>query len=373
MNRGFTLVELMIALAVGAILLAGIGSLVQGTHDSNRLQQNQAQVQGNARFALNQLGRDLLAAGHLGCTSTGRLEQLDVVSSGSAFRTDFTTAITGHEAAGSGPGDTLNRDNTAANWTPALPTALQGRVLAGSDVLILRRGRGPVLPLSREKGNDRIFVDPASGLDEGCSGDLCPGDQAVVTDCARARVFTVTAIQSVNSGAEHALVHGDGDDDGGNDTALWGGPAAGDQRYHFTAQNGLVQRVSTIAWFVGRSNGIPTLLRWADGDLTRIARGVETLQLFYGEDTDGDGTPNRYRPADQVGDFAEVITVRVDLLLAGDRPLRQPASNPVDDLGPGPGGNAGPGSRVRVTGNPDRLLREPVGLTFHLRNRGDGP
>jgi type IV pilus assembly protein PilW len=368
-NRGFTLVELMIALAVGAILLAGIGSLVQGTHASNRLQQNQAQIQGNARFALNRLGQDLLAAGHLGCTSMGRLEQLDVVSSGSPFRTDFTTAVTGHEATGSGPGDTLNRDSAAASWTPALTTALQGEVLAGSDVLVLRRGQGPVLPLSREKGNDRIFVNPAGGLDEGCSGDLCIDDRAVVTDCGRARVFTVTDIQSVNSGAEHALVHGDA----GNSTGVWGGPAAGDQRYHFTAQNGLVQRVSTIAWFVGLSNGLPTLLRWADGDLTRIARGVETLQLFYGVDTDGDGTPNRYRPADQVGDFAEVITVRVDLLLAGDRPLRQPASNPVDDLGPGPGGNAGPGSRVRVTGNADRRQRASVGLTFHLRNRGGEP
>jgi len=362
-SRGFTLVELMIALAVGAILLAGIGGLVQATHDSNRLQQNQARFQDNARFTLDRLGHDLRAAGHLGCASTSRMGQLDVVSSGSTFRTDFATAITGHEAASSGPGDTLDRSNATASWSPALPAALQGEVLAGSDVLVLRRGHGPALPLSREKDNSRIFVEPSGGLDDGCSGDLCVNDRAVVTDCDRGRVFTVTDIQSINSGAEHVLSHGNS----GNTTGLWGGPAAADQRYHFTGQKGLVQQVSTVAWFVGRSSGSPTLLRWSDGALIRVSRGVETLQLTYGEDTDGDGAPNRYRPADQVDDFDGVVTVRADLLLVGDRPLRQPARTPGDALGPGPG------SRLQVTGNPDRSQRQPVGLTFHLRNRGGEP
>ncbi|MFP4131663.1 MAG: PilW family protein [Thiohalospira sp.] len=360
MSRGFTLVELMIALAVGAILLAGVGGLVQGTHDSSRLQQSHEQIQGSARFALERLGRDLLAAGHLGCASVSRLEQLDVVSSGSTFRTDFATAVTGHEAAGTGPGDTLDRDSATANWSPTLPAALQGQILAGSDVLVLRRGRGPILPLSREKSRDRIFVEPAAALDDGCSDEICQDRTAVVTDCSRARVFTVTDIQSVNSGAEHALVH----DSSGNAPATWGGPDADDGRDHFTDQGARVQRVSTVAWFVGLSNGVPTLQRWVDGDITRIARGVETLQLFYGEDTDGDGAPNRYRPADQVGDFEDVMTVRVDLLLSGGQRLRRPARSPTVELGPGTA------NRVGVTGAADRLQRQPVGMTFQLRNRG---
>jgi type IV pilus assembly protein PilW len=352
----------MVALAVGAILLAGIGGLIRATHDSNRLQESQSRVQERAYFALSRMERDLLAAGYLGCASAARLTQLDVVSSGSPFLTNDTNALGGFDASGSGAGDTLNMDNAAANWTPALPPQGQGRAIPGTDVLVVRRGVGPLLPLSRAKANDRLFVEPAGGLDGNCTGNLCVGDRAVVTDCSRARVFTVTGVQGLGSG-EHVLFHAASD----NDVAQWGGPAADDARFHFTTPGGTVQRVATVAWFLEQVNGVPTLSRWADGNVTRIARGVETMQLFFGEDTDDDGTLDRYSTAGQVNDFPAVHTVHIALLLTGDQPLRRPGRAPNFQLGPGANGG------VTITGNADRLLHRAASLTIRLRNRREAP
>ena len=39
------------------------------------------------------------------------------------------------------------------------------------------------------------------------------------------------------------------------------------------------------------------------------------LQIIYGEDTDSDGVVNRYVPANNVTDFANVISVRLALLV----------------------------------------------------------
>ena len=45
-----------------------------------------------------------------------------------------------------------------------------------------------------------------------------------------------------------------------------------------------------------------------------LIAGVESMQMLFGEDTDFDGAPNRFRPADIVN-MNNVVTVRVSLLM----------------------------------------------------------
>jgi type IV pilus assembly protein PilW len=52
------------------------------------------------------------------------------------------------------------------------------------------------------------------------------------------------------------------------------------------------------------------------GAATRIAQGVENLQVLYGLDLDGDGVPNQYFTATGVaGRWNQVVTARIGLLL----------------------------------------------------------
>ena len=44
--------------------------------------------------------------------------------------------------------------------------------------------------------------------------------------------------------------------------------------------------------------------------------GVESMEILYGVDTDGDDAANYYVTADAVADWAQVVSVRVSLLVA---------------------------------------------------------
>ena len=62
--RGFSLVELMIALVASGILILGIVHLAQAAGSSFRLQQNLGAIQENARFALQTIGLEAEQAGY---------------------------------------------------------------------------------------------------------------------------------------------------------------------------------------------------------------------------------------------------------------------------------------------------------------------
>lgn len=63
-QRGFTLVELMVAMTVGLFISAGVISLFIGTKQSYRTNEGMARVQENGRFAIEYLSRDLRQAGY---------------------------------------------------------------------------------------------------------------------------------------------------------------------------------------------------------------------------------------------------------------------------------------------------------------------
>ncbi|MDH5765173.1 MAG: PilW family protein, partial [Gammaproteobacteria bacterium] len=64
--RGFTLIELMIALAIGTFLIAGVFTVSINTHDSRRIVEAEVKMLDDARFALETIGYDLRMAGVLG-------------------------------------------------------------------------------------------------------------------------------------------------------------------------------------------------------------------------------------------------------------------------------------------------------------------
>jgi len=63
-QQGFSLVEIMVAMALGLVLLGGTITIYSSSKNSYRLQENIAGLQENARFAIHALRRDVEVAGY---------------------------------------------------------------------------------------------------------------------------------------------------------------------------------------------------------------------------------------------------------------------------------------------------------------------
>ncbi len=89
MPRGFSLVELMVAMTIGLVLLLVIGTVFVSSRQTFNEQENQARLQESGRFALEVIGRSVKQAGHVEIPFSG-------------FKAEFEgTAINGANGSGS--------------------------------------------------------------------------------------------------------------------------------------------------------------------------------------------------------------------------------------------------------------------------------
>jgi len=95
----------------------------------------------------------------------------------------------------------------------------------------------------------------------------------------------------------------------------------------------------------------------ANADI-ELVTGVENMQILYGEDTDGDGTANRYLDQGTVASMDNVVSVRLALLLRTRNPVASGVDTRVYNL---LGTNVGPMN--------DQRTRRLYTATIALRNR----
>lgn len=89
-----------------------------------------------------------------------------------------------------------------------------------------------------------------------------------------------------------------------------------------------------------------------------ILDGVESLQILYGEDTNGDGSADHFVPANYPGlNFARIVSIRVGILLRTQDPLAtMPSTTQYNVLG------------AVIAPPSDRRLRQVFNFTIQLRN-----
>lgn len=220
-SAGFSLVELMVALAISLAMTALMGTIWANNRRSFKNQDNRARIQENARFALGVMERELRLAGYKGLGNEGG-DSAQLFGNGQA-------------AALAGTNDTSS------------VAVVSGTTLSSDSVTVAFYGAG-----------------------SGATGD------GSVTNCFGTGIPATTQVQ---------------------DTFL-------------------VQLDTTT--------GLPALMcRSVMGGQTTLAvlaYSVESLQLLYGEETDGlaTGIPNRFVQSAAVGNFGNVTQVRVSLLLRGE-------------------------------------------------------
>jgi type IV pilus assembly protein PilW len=140
----------------------------------------------------------------------------------------------------------------------------------------------------------------------------------------------------------------------------------------------------SLFWVANDSTGEPSLQCISRGDPTAatlnrntqpILKGVETFQVMYGLDTNGDSLPRQWVSGQSVANWQQVVAVRVGLVIRGDVGSSQSQStiateNNLYPLGKEFTGSSTEAGLVFAAPN-DGRLRRVFNATFKLRNPQD--
>jgi type IV pilus assembly protein PilW len=288
-NKGFTLIELMIAMTLALAILGVVSMTFITSKDMYRYTSNMNRVQENARFAMHFLMTQIRDARRMGCAPTTIQNNLN---NPTEFFQPGNNAV-GYAYTGSG-GDNVT------DWTPNLPAALLGGdVLPYTDVLGITR----VADAGYKVGPPYMSTTAASLHIETPWG-LSVKDIVMVTDCVKADIFQIVA--PANPSGSGTVVHNSGG-------AHYPGNATADLSQIYGPGSELL-RFETNFYYIGHSsNNDPGLFRINAADATggELVGYIENLELSFGEDTNDDKSVNIYNFADQVADWAKVRSVRV--------------------------------------------------------------
>ena len=323
-QRGVTLVELMIALAIGLLVTVAMLKVYVDASRMYRFNEGLARVQENGRFALEFIRRDARVAGFWGCYSDATL-----TNGVSATSDAYINVGAGHITGTSDDG------------------------LNSSDSITFRSatGSGALVTSGMSGTGDSVTVESV--------GALSTNTAVLISDCEDGDLFQVTGI------AGTALAHAAGANANVSPN-LNKAYAAGARVYE--------AREATFCIAPGADPAQPALRRLvnptpgqtcaSNGD--ELLEGIENMQILYGEDTDadadganGDGTANRYVAFGASGlDIDRIVSVRISLLARSLNNNLTTAPSPYTFNG------------ITVTpASTDKYLRKVFTTTITLRNK----
>ena len=346
--RGYTLIELMIALTIGAFLVGGILQLYVGSKKSYNTQQALMELQEVGRFSLNMMVSDIRLAGFMGCGRATNV--INTLNGGTTnWQYNAATSILGYEAGVS-----------------TFPPQFAANVLPGTDAITITRA----IPEDRYVVQSHAPAAATITLD--AAHDLQAGEILAITDCLNTAVFQQTNGNAANTAT--TINNAAGASVPGNCTQGLGAPldcsTTTGTPYQFD-EDSFVLRMLSRAYYIGTgASGRSALFRLtldSNGVLgapVEIADGVVDMELVYGLDADDDGNIDSYERANGVAaaDWPQVLSVQINLLMEStdDRVADNPQPYILFD--------GTPASLAPVV-PADRRLRRVYSSTTTIRNR----
>lgn len=343
-TRGFTLVELMIGLAVGLFVSAVAISVYVSTRKLQSINASGNRMGENSRLAFELLQKDLRGAGFQGCAQPTSSPPDTVLNAGNGgFLDSGTSGVMGYEGTGTGFGPAL----------PAALSALSPAPLVDSDVLSVRV---PVDSLSLGLVANFSVPSAAPAIASGVVGNtLAQGDIVMLSNCNQSLIFQVTEAAPAATGL---LSHSAG---GGFSP----GNSVATLPKKFDRSDSSIFRLQTHHYYVANSLLHPgTKALWrltvqGSGAGEEVAAGVDRLVVTYGLDTNADRSVDRYASASVVDTgsaWGQVLAVRVQMLVATTQDNMARSAQTVEFAGSG------------VVGA-DKRLREALTEVVSLRSR----
>lgn len=304
--RGFTVVEILVAMVISLLLLAGILTLFSNSRATYESNDRLARIQENGRLALDVIARDVRGAGNLGCAKPDGKSLTNVLNNSTDLLWNFAVPVQGFNASGTGwapalvsPVTTDRADTDGGGPDVDGPTP-------GNDVLVVRgprRDTSPQVVNTDMTGTADIVVNKTAG-------GLRNNDIAVIASCTQASVFQVVTYDQATGTITHNIPTG-------------GLNSSEDISGQYDANSSQVFPVETVVYFVDASTAAPapgvtgtSLWRRAGNNSPEeVVEGVDSFQVEFGVDTDGNSLADVYRNASAVTDWNEVVSVRVGLLM----------------------------------------------------------
>lgn len=271
---GLTLIELMIAMTLGLVLIGGAITLFAQVKRSYSENERILRMQDDARFALGELARDLASVSFWA----------EVGDRGSIVNDASLTLATDCGAAGAPWAyDLADQLSAVDNATGAVAAARYDCIDAAvvqpdSDIIALKRTAGNPMPLPLDPG--AVYVR-SNGVVAMLFQHPPAVPPAVAVPVPASDWAYVPSIWYVRSHADEG------------DTA---------------------DGIPTLCRKRLDDSGVPAMIDEC------IARGVESLQLEFGLDVDGDGSANRYVDDPTAAQLLRIVTIRASLLVRSVTP-----------------------------------------------------
>jgi type IV pilus assembly protein PilW len=287
----------MVALAIGLIILAASSALLVNSKKNYVTQDSLARLQENARFAMQFLIHDIRMAGYYGCADDIKSVN-STLNSPTAFAFNFNDPIEGSESGGN-----MLPSNTSFTITPTPVTDSDAIAIRGLDT---GNPINVVYPMNQDSSS--LKVTQGSGIG--------PGDVIMVTDCSSADLLQVTDNTGSTTNFDN-LVHNSGT------TGIV--PGNSTQKLSKSYTNGTIFRFITYVYYIAvNNNGVRALYRQgivnSSGTASLVSQelveGIDSLQLLYGIDTNGDRIPDSFVKANDpaLTNWANVVAVRIGIL-----------------------------------------------------------
>ncbi len=253
---GYTIIELMIAITLGLLLLAGLTTVfVQNNQSSNEIERVNQQAE-NGRYAMQLLTSDLSNAGYLAelnptALTTPTAKPDPCLTTVSDLKSALPLAIQGYD-----------NDNVAST-----PTCISSDLRAGTDILVVRRASNCAVG------------------DAGCDAEVSGAPYFQASTCSSATELSssdITHYYALDTNTANLTLH---QKNCNPPTAA--GTIAPHQQY--------LTHIYFIANNDKTGDGIPTLKRAELGSsgftIVPLIEGIENLQIEYGIDgINADGT-----------------------------------------------------------------------------------
>lgn len=230
---GFTLVELMVAMVLGLIVIAGVTSVFLAGQQSFRTNNALADVQDSSRVAFELMARDIRQAGLTGCNSTnGRVTNV-LSNAATSWWANWENVVHGYDDVANDPGVTGMSD----------PNGVAG----SSSLQLIGAGLAPTATSGNYDGSSASFQlhVPAPSL--------AAGDVIVICTPGHAAILQISGY----SQASGTINFASGSGNPGNSATYLGYPATADCATRGPAEiycfppNSLVSRLEAVDWYIG--------------------------------------------------------------------------------------------------------------------------
>ena len=275
--KGFSLVELMIAMVLGLVLLGGVIGVFLSNQNTARATNDLSNLQNSVRLTFQLLSQDIRSAGFAGCNNSPRVVSIIEVGGATPQWANWVGGIQGFAA------DAQGNESI--------------RLMYGSGVSnSVATHAPPVFTLS-------------------AAPNLAAGDIAMICDDTLSSIFQVSAVGATT--LSHAA-SGAGTLNCTADLGIDFPFVCANPRGRFFAADSMIMRFESVRWFVApslRNNAVNALFRESlvAGQVVaeEVLAGVASLNFAY----QLDGQPFGPVPFDPALDMGFVVAVNVTVVL----------------------------------------------------------